>query len=95
MRLHPAAAATYQQVKFTLTHRAVDLVTGAGDDFGVNPRLHQRRLHGDSDVKKWLIGEYPQRGIKAVGISCFRQQLSPAPRPAYSQGRAAWMACPP
>ena len=37
MRLHPAAAATYQQVKFTLTHRAVDLVTGAGDYFGVNP----------------------------------------------------------
>lgn len=75
MRLHPAAAATYQQVKFTLAHCAVDLVTSAGDDFGVNPRLHQRRLHGDSDVKKWLIGEYPQRGIKAVGISRFRQQL--------------------
>ena len=75
MRLHSAAAASYQQVKFTLAHRAVDLVTGAGDNFGVNPRLHQRRLHGDCNVQERLIREDPQRGIKAVGIACFRQQL--------------------
>ncbi len=75
MRLHPAAPATDQHVELTFAHRAVDLVAGTGDDFGVDPRLHQRRLNGNGDIEERLVREHAQGGIKTVRVARFRQQL--------------------
>lgn len=78
MRLHAAATAPDQQTELAIAHRAIDLVTGAGDDFCADPALEQRGLHRDGDVQKGLIGQHPQRGVEAVRITRFSQQCARA-----------------
>lgn len=74
MRINAATAAANQHIKVTIAHRAVNLITGAGDDFGFDARLCQRGLYRCRQIQERLIGQNTQRGFKSIWVARFGQQ---------------------